>query len=140
MTSGHRVRLRYESSTFDLRVAAGTARICGIGPRPAPSRPGRIEPALEQQVRQAKLDLAARHNTVPEKIEVLEAVTIVWRDSSIGCPKPGMDYLQVLTRGTRIRLKFGQAVFHYHGVGERPAVYCERPAETEPLPGMVATE
>jgi hypothetical protein len=140
LTSGHRVRLRTESSTFEVRVAGGIARVCGFGPRPAALEPGRIDPALQDQVQQAKLDLASRKNTTPDKIEVLEAVSVVWRDSSIGCPQPGMDYLQVLTRGTRIRLRFGHAVFHYHGAGTRPPVYCERPAEIEPLPGESAAE
>lgn len=138
--SGYRVRLRFESSTFDVRVAEGSARICGIGPHTAPFEPGRIEPALHQQVQQAKMDLSSRQHTTPDKIEVLEAVTVVWRDSSLGCPQPGMEYLQVLTKGTRIRLRFGHAVFHYHGVGDRPPVYCERPAKIEPLPVETAAE
>ena len=140
LTPGHRVRLRIESGAFEVRVAEAIARICGVGPDAVAVERGRIDPALQDPVEQAKLDLASRQNTTPEKIEVLEAVSVVWRDSSIGCPRPGMDYLQVLTAGTRIRLRFGHSVFHYHGVGNRPPVYCERPAEIEPLPAEFATE
>jgi hypothetical protein len=140
LTSGHRVRLRIESGAFEVRVAEGIARVCGVGPDAAAVERGRIDPALQNLVEQAKLDLASRQNTILEKIEVLEAVSVVWRDSGVGCPKPGMDYLQVLTKGTRIRLRFGPAVFHYHGVGKGPPVYCEQPAKIEPLPGATFTE
>lgn len=139
-TSGHRVRLRLGSAVFEVRVAEGTARVCGIGTEIADLEPGRIEPGLREQIAQAKLDLAARLHTTPDTIEVLEATSVVWRDSSIGCPQPGMAYLQVLTSGTRIRLRIGQAVFHYHGAGTRPPFFCERPAKIDPLPGAPVDE
>ena len=97
--------------------------------------PGTIEPELLEEATKATADLATRINTTPAKIEVLEAISVVWRDSSMGCPRPGVDYLQVLTPGVRIRLKFGLNVFEYHGAGGRATVYCEHPSDIEPLPG-----
>ena len=102
--------------------------------------PGVVEPKLQDEVKMATADLAERIKTTPAKIEVLEAVSVVWRDSSMGCPKPGMDYLQVLTPGVRIRLRFGLNVFEYHGAGGRAPQFCEHPSDIKPLPGGPATE
>jgi len=140
VVAGHTVRLQIGTNSFDVRVANGEARICGFGPPNQYMKPGTIEPDLEDETQQAMLDLAARINSTPAKIEVLEAVSVVWRDSSMGCPKPGMDYLQVLTEGVRIRLRFGLKVFEYHGAGGRAPAFCEHPSDIEPLPGGPVTE
>jgi hypothetical protein len=140
VVAGHVVRLQIGTNSFDVRVANGEARICGFGQPGLNMKPGTIEPELQDEVKMATADLATRVNTTPAKIEVLEAVSVVWRDSSMGCPKPGMDYLQVLTPGVRIRLRFGLTVFEYHGAGGRAPVFCEHPSVIEPLPGGPVTE
>jgi len=140
VVAGHTVRLQLGTNSFDVRVANGEARICGFGGEGQLMTPGTIEPELEDEVQQAAADLAARTKADPSKIEVLEAVSVVWRDSSMGCPKPGFDYLQVLTKGVRIRLRFGLKVFEYHGAGGRAPVFCEHPSDIKPLPGGPATE
>jgi len=140
VVAGHTVRLQLGTNRFDVRVANGEARICGFGQPGLNMKPGTIEPDREDETQQTMLDLAARVNTTPAKIEVLEAVSVVWRDSSMGCPKPGFDYLQVLTKGVRIRLRFGLKVFEYHGAGGRAPQYCEHPSDIEPLPGGPVTE
>jgi hypothetical protein len=140
VVAGHTVRLKIGTNCFEVRVADEEARICGFHGKNQLMTPGTIEPELQDQVDKATADLAARINTTPAKIEVLEAVSVVWRDSSMGCPKPGMDYLQVLTKGVRIRLRFGLNVFEYHGAGGRAPQFCEHPSNVEPLLGGHATE
>jgi hypothetical protein len=140
VVAGHTVRLQVGVNSFDVRVANGEARICGFDQPDQNLKPGTIEPDLDNVAQQAMEDLAARINTTAAKIEVVEAVSVVWRDSSMGCPKPGMDYLQVLTKGVRIRLRFGLTVFEYHGAGGRAPAFCEHPSDIEPLPGGPVTE
>ena len=140
VVAGYAVRLEIGTDCFEVRVADGEARICRFHGKNQLMTPGTIEPELMDEVKAATVDLAARIKTTPAKIEVLEAISVVWRDSSMGCPKPGMDYLQVLTPGVRIRLRFGLTVFEYHGAGGRAPVYCEHPSDIEPLPGGPATE
>ncbi len=140
LVAGYAVRLKIGTNCFEVRVADEEARICGFHGKNPLMMPGTIEPDLQDEVKKAMADLAARINTTPAKIEVLEAISVVWRDSSMGCPKPGMDYLQVLTPGVRIRLRFGLNVFEYHGAGGRATVYCEHPSDIEPLLGGPATE
>ncbi len=41
----------------------------------------------------------------PSQLTVTRAEPVTWPDSSLGCPQPGIQYLQVLTPGYRIELR-----------------------------------
>jgi len=56
----------------------------------------------DSAARQLALETAAKHLHLPQdqlQVESLEAVD--WRDSSLGCPKPGHRYLSVIIPGYR---------------------------------------
>lgn len=91
-------------------------------------------PGMRRLVDLARRDLAARLQVDPDHIEVLEARYVTWRDSSAGCPQPGTQYMQVLTNGTRIRLKVADKTYQYHSGGARPPFLCDKPSAEEPLP------
>jgi hypothetical protein len=74
---------------------------------------------MQRLVDLAVSDLATKLKVDEETIEIVEAQFVTWRDSSAGCPQPGMQYLQVLTNGSRIVLR---------------AAHCAKPSKTEPLP------
>jgi hypothetical protein len=138
--AGWLVRLGRGTSTYDLRVSEGRAVVCDVGSvgrvesDAPPWAPGVVETGLAPQIEDARQDLARRQATPAAEIEVLEAVTVVWRDSSMGCPRKGMEYLQVLTPGVRIRLRASGRQYQYHGRrGEAPFL-CKRPSTVEPLP------
>ncbi len=132
--AGWRVRLRHEKSTYDLVVAEGQARMCSVqsGERAAPVR-RTIEGELAPMAEAAREDLARRLSIRPETIKVVEAVSVVWRDSSAGCPQKGMAYTQVLTPGARIRLHVGGRPYLYHAREGGTPFLCGRPSDTEPL-------
>jgi hypothetical protein len=44
-------------------------------------------------------DLAERQGVSPSSIEVIRAEAVVWNDGSLGCPKPGVAYIQSLVNG-----------------------------------------
>ncbi len=50
-----------------------------------------------------------------------------WRDSSLGCPKPGMNYLQVITPGYKITLAAHGKSYEYHSDNNRRVVRCDKP-------------
>lgn len=50
-----------------------------------------------------------------------------WPDSSLGCPQPGMSYMQVLTQGYIVQFEADGKVHEVHVAGEN-AVTCERQA------------
>src|SRR4051812_40757665 len=58
---------------------------------------GPIDPALQPQIEIAQQDLGARLNFANWwEIEVLEARGVTWPDGGLGCPSPGLAYIQVL--------------------------------------------
>jgi hypothetical protein len=56
-----------------------------------------------------------------------------WPDSSLGCPRPGAEYLQVVTPGYRVRLAVDNVPYDVH-VAAGAAVVCERAPEGLPKP------
>ncbi len=115
-TPGYRVLLKTESALYRLHVGAGRAIICG--------KP--MDPALLPLADAARKDLAQRLKVSLDAIEIEEAKTVVWPDGSLGCPKPGLVYPQVLVDGALVRLRHGGRTYDYHSGGSRPPFLCER--------------
>ncbi len=59
------------------------------------------------------------------EISVVEIKPVVWRDASLGCPKPGIDYITVETPGFSIQLQAGDTVYTYHTDENRRVVRCD---------------
>lgn len=96
--------------------------------------PGRIDVGLDPFVELARDDLAARLGVAADEIEVISAVLVTWPDSSLGCPEPGMSYLQALEDGTLIELGHDGRVHRYHSGGNRAPFLCDRPLANPPVP------
>jgi hypothetical protein len=141
--NGHRLLLRAGERVYRVHVGAGHAVVCGQGLKPAaaPSlvgtegsevadRPPVPLPAAAEQrklVEKARDDLARRLSLPPVEIQLVEFQAVMWPDSSLGCPRPGMIYTQVVREGFRIVLRAGKRTFDYHTGGGR-VFLCERPA------------
>jgi len=78
---------------------------------------------VEKIVNVAKADLAERLGIAEEAIAVASIEEMEWPDSGLGCPQPGMMYLQVITPGFRIVLTAGGQEYKYHTDLVR-AVFC----------------
>jgi hypothetical protein len=88
-------------------------------------------------VRKAKVDLAHRLNVPIEDIELMQYEEVFWRDTSLGCPQPGMVYAQVITPGFRITLKAKGQIYDYHTDTSRYVFLCEtKETPIEPIPLM----
>ena len=59
------------------------------------------------------------------EITVVSTEAVTWPDSSLGCPKPGMMYLQVLTPGYIVMLALDGVNYEYHTDSRVAAVLCE---------------
>ena len=94
----------------------------------------KLGPGLQRLADLAIADMSTRFAIDKEKINVVDAEFVTWRDSAAGCPQPGMSYMQVLTSGSRIVLKAAGKLYHYHSGGNRPPAYCSRPSKEKPLP------
>ena len=73
-------------------------------------------------------DLAQRLGTPTSVFQVLSVQSVVWDDSSLGCPQPGNSYLQAQTPGVRIVFGYQNKTYQYHGSESGNFVYCEHPA------------
>jgi len=103
-------------------------------PTALPSQVPRISSPL---IDQAVADLAARLGVPASDIEVVSEDAVMWNDGSLGCPQPGMSYVQVLIGGFRIILKHGENTYDYHA-GPSTIFLCERvdlPRKLTPVPG-----
>ena len=59
-------------------------------------------------------DLAERLEISVEEITVIQSRAGEWNDGSLGCPQPGMMYIQVITPGFRVVLLAKDQMFDYH--------------------------
>jgi hypothetical protein len=93
-----------------------------------PSLPTPADIGLQNLIDKAITDLAQRLTISANEIILLEATSVVWPDSSLGCPQEGMAYAQVLTPGYLIRLESGNHEFEYHASKGTHIFYCENPS------------
>lgn len=82
---------------------------------------------MNPQVERAIVDLANRQGADRSEIIVESVESVEWRDSSLGCPQPGMAYAQVMTPGFRIILQLNGARYTYHADLTRRVTLCENP-------------
>ena len=83
------------------------------------------DPRLQDLIERTKDDLANRLNRTKEEISLIEVTEVEWSDSSLDCPQPGMEYLQVITPGYRILLQANNQLYEYHSNQDTYFVYCE---------------
>ena len=76
----------------------------------------------------AREDLANRLGIPVEQIELITMEFVTWPDGSLGCPEPGVEYIQVQREGTLIRLRADKHIYQYHSGGGRPPFLCEHPS------------
>jgi hypothetical protein len=82
----------------------------------------------------AKQMLARDTGVAEADITVKSVDAVEWRNSSLGCPKNGVMYMQVITPGYRIVLSAQGTDYNFHTDMNDRVVKCERP-ETPAAPG-----
>jgi hypothetical protein len=75
-------------------------------------------------VQHAVLDLAQRESISPEEIVLESFEEVVWPDTGMGCPLPGMRYKQVPQDGARIVLRVREEFREYHSGGNQAPFLC----------------
>ena len=82
---------------------------------PASTAPGfPIDPSMPIVVA-AVADLASRLGVAEDTVVVVDARAVTWGDSSLGCPQPGMQYLQRTVDGVLVILEAEGRRYEYHG-------------------------
>ncbi|HSL43328.1 MAG TPA: hypothetical protein VK897_07845 [Anaerolineales bacterium] len=91
-----------------------------------PSQPTSSDPALQGLIEAARENLSQRLNIPQTQINLIEAKSVIWPDSSVGCPQPGVRYKQVQEDGALIILQVRRVVYEYHAGGTRGLFLCEK--------------
>lgn len=82
--------------TLTLAACATVGTGEGVPPQPT-SPPDAVSAAVSY--------LAAHLGVAPEQVTVVSVTETRWSDSSLGCPRPGTAYMQVITPGYQIWLE-----------------------------------
>ncbi len=113
---------------LSIAIAATLVGACA-GAQDIPAVPGQGSAAqlspTASDVAQLAIDALAKDlGIAPEAIQVDTVRAVEWRNSSIGCPKPGMAYLDVITPGHKVTLRANGQVYVVHEAKNR-AFVCE---------------
>jgi hypothetical protein len=104
--------------------------------RPGPSEPGRptVPPSTvpvtgevpEAVMDAVRADLSARTGIDASGATVVTAEAVAWPDGSLGCPQPGVMYIQVVTPGYHVVLSLEGTTYDYRVAGEGSVIrLCE---------------
>jgi hypothetical protein len=102
-------------------------------PSPGGETAPQIDPGLGPLVAMAVTSLAGDLGVAEADVAVVAATLVVWPDTSLGCPRPGMEYQQVPQDGSRIVLAHSGATYEYHtGGGRFEPFLCEPDVTSKP--------
>jgi len=99
-------------AVVDLRRITPEPPLEKATPRVIPG-PGIPNPSAAASNR-AAVNLAGELELDVENVEVLSVEAVEWSDSSLGCPKPGQNYMSVITPGFRVILMANGQQYEYH--------------------------
>ena len=111
-------------------INPGMPTVATLSPTP-PSPETTLMPPFEEIPPEAKpfIDLSIqmlvrKFNIPAAEVQVVSATAVTWRDASLGCPKPGIDYMQVETPGYNILLEARGSTYSYHTDLKNRVVQC----------------
>jgi hypothetical protein len=120
-------RVLLMTATCALPLAACAAEPKGVGVAPPARIPDVVDPPLNRPqdristgsvpavIRRLVVADAAAHLRVAKNSVVLSrADRVVWSDAGLGCPQPGMGYIQALEPGYRIVVRTAETELIYH--------------------------
>lgn len=96
-------------------------------PLPSPSVPSGTPVALpEARLQAIRADLTGR-SVNAEQVQVVSAEQLTFKDGSLGCPQPGVQYTQAQVDGMRVLVQAAGRTFDYRfGTTDTPRL-CEQP-------------
>ncbi len=96
-------------------------------PPPADAADEPVQPATSAEKQMVNLsieNLTRKLKINADKVNVVKITKVTWRDASLGCPKPGIDYLRVETSGYTIILEVDGKTYEYHTDESRRVTLC----------------
>lgn len=99
-----------------VQAPAPTAQPKEVPPMSATS--ANAQKVIEKHVADFAVDKAS--------ISVISEEDVEWSSSALGCEKPGMAYLDVITPGFRVVIEQGGRQYQYHGARSGYIILCDR--------------
>ncbi len=87
---------------------------------------------IPEVVVQAIADLSENLEVPETDISLMDFKAVSWSDTSLGCPEEIRVYSPVMKDGYRIRLKSGDATYHYHAGSDMKFSLCDQENRQEP--------
>ena len=132
ITPGFEIILEANGQEYAYHTGGGEYVQCeGQWPIEAPTVPATSDgtdwgPEVTALVDKARADLITRAGVSAEDISVRSVQEVQWRDGSLGCPLPGMNYIMMITPGYLIMLEAKGQAYEYHASLSN-VVYCKEP-------------
>jgi hypothetical protein len=132
ISPGYRMVLEATGREYVYHTGPAGFVLCETEPKlsakedPKPTDEDALDAKMKAMVEESKKDLSERLNVSAEEIVLVSAEAVEWRDSSLGCPKPGMNYLMVVTPGYLFKLQAKGQTHQYHAGADSP-FYCKNP-------------
>jgi hypothetical protein len=120
LTPGYIIVLSSPGGQFEYHTDRNMTVIQCVNPVPTPV-------GMDALVKAAMQDLAMRLSVRLDQITLVEATAVTWPDASLGCPRLGMMYAQVLIPGFRIVLKVADQLYEYHSGRGGELTTCKDP-------------
>lgn len=95
-----------------------------VDPAESESMTQALPDGMQQMLDLAMERLAADQGVAKSDVAVITSEPATWSDSSLGCPQPGVDYLQVITEGYRFVLEVNTQQYEVHTDTDRSVVFC----------------
>lgn len=102
---------------------------------PAGAPPPGLAIAPGEMVAAIRSDAARRSGVAETAVHVKGVHSVVWRDGSLGCPRPDVAYTQALVPGWQLRVAAGDQMLVYHASRRGQWVWCAPEQAQQPLPG-----
>jgi hypothetical protein len=114
LTPGYRIKLEVGGKAYEYHTDQTHIVYCEKPKASLPAEPGREIDVEARLADLAKADLAQQLKIPVGQIEVARMEAVEWPDASLGCPKAGMMYAQVITPGYQIILSVQGKEYDYH--------------------------
>ena len=103
-------------------------------PIPTPTMPSpTLSPEMQEVADQATQIISKLLNISPDSIIIHEVQRVQWRDTSLGCPQPGMMYAQVITPGYLVRAESNGKTLEVHMNDRGHGIICPPDRAKSPL-------
>jgi hypothetical protein len=108
-----------------------------VSPVPVPPETGPIVLPPEELHNRVLAHAAELTGLPVAELEVLRSLRVTWRDGSLGCPEPGMNYTMALVPGWHMIIRAGERLLDYR-LSDRGFMLCAHPTDNgyAPDPGV----